>query len=367
MRNGRDNHASRAIAWASWAALFLSMACGTKAGGRQSLVDASAGDFGHVDAAIVDAAVVDAGPPEPAGPVITGWEDTVDGFLCHHVAVERSCQDGWCRIPSGCFVMGSPETEFMRGMYTERLTAVTLTHAFEIAEHELTQEEWGRLVSRNPSGPGPDLNECIAPNCPVGHVGWFDAAWYANELSKRHDPPLAPCYDLQGCSGDPSTSLDCNVAASVPSTSYTCEGYRLPTEAEWEYAARAGTRTAYYSGDITVTEHGVPDPNLEDIAWYAANSGRSTHPVAQKRPNRWGLYDALGNCQEWVDERPIFNDPAGPLTDPTNSGATLDNRVLKGAFAVAWSDWLRVASRDYMPPSTRGQGTGVRLVRTLPE
>jgi formylglycine-generating enzyme len=356
-------HAPKLRATTRWVALLaipLGVACGSKSVSRQS----------SVDAAIVDAAAADASsqlPLDPAGPIITGWEDTVEGFLCRHVAVERNCQDGWCRIPAGCFVMGSPETEFSRGMYDERLTAVTLTHPFEIAEHELTQEEWGRLVPRNPTGPGPYVNGCVSPDCAVGQVSWFDAVWYANELSKRHNPPLAPCYDLQDCTGEPGASLSCTSAITVPGTPYACEGYRLATEAEWEYAARAGTRTAYYSGDITVTAHGVPDPNLEEIAWYAANSNKTTHPVAQKRPNRWGLFDMLGNSDEWVDERPIFNDPAGPLTEPTSSGAILDYRVLKGASARDWSDWLRVADWDYMTPGALGQGVGIRLVRTLPE
>jgi sulfatase modifying factor 1 len=360
MNFGRASHAFGAVLWTAQLALLLASGCSAKTTAKQSKPDAS----------VADASVPDASPSlsEPAGPVVTGWQDTVDGFLCQHVAVERNCQDGWCSIPAGCFVMGSPETEFMRGMYTERLTAVTLTHSFEIAEHELTQEEWGRLVSVNPTGAGPDIQECIAPDCPVGHVSWFDAIWYANELSKRHNPPLAPCYDLQGCTGEPGTGLSCTDVVTVPGTTpYACEGYRLPTEAEWEYAARAGTRTAYYSGDITVTEHGVPDPNLEDIAWYAANADKTTHPVARKRPNQWGLFDVLGNCQEWVDESPVFSDPVGPLVDPTNSGVLLDNRVLKGASAGAWSDWLRAAGWDYMRPATRGQGTGFRLVRTLPQ
>jgi formylglycine-generating enzyme required for sulfatase activity len=178
---------------------------------------------------------------------------------------------------------------------------------------------------------------------------------------------LAPCYDLQVCTGEPGASLNCTSAATVPGTPYACEGYRLATEAEWEYAARAGTRTAYYSGDITVTAHGVPDPNLEEIAWYAANANKITHQVAKKRPNRWGVFDALGNMFEWVDERPIFNDRSGPLSDPTNSGATIDYRVLKGGRVDQWPSVLRAASWDYMPPATQAQGTSIRLVRTLPE
>ena len=140
-------------------------------------------------------------------------------------------------------------------------------------------------------------------------------------------------------------------------------------EAEWEYAARAGTRTAYYSGDISVTAPTDPEPNLDGIAWYAATAEKTTHVVGLKAPNQWLLFDALGNVEEWTSDYALGSDPPGPLTDPSLFNTTGDantRRVTKGGRAIEGPSALRVASRDYPSWTVAGQGYGCRLVRSLP-
>jgi formylglycine-generating enzyme required for sulfatase activity len=150
-------------------------------------------------------------------------------------------------------------------------------------------------------------------------------------------------------------------------SSYACEGYRLPTEAEWEYAARAGTQTDFYAGNFAARSAPLeaPDPILDRIAWYAFNSGKVSHPVGLKEPNAWGLYDMAGNVFEWVFDRyGASGYGAGPLVDPTG---VVDGpyRVVRGGAAWSPLPSYRPADRFYDRPSSRIPLFGLRLARTL--
>ena len=319
-------------------------------------------------------------PPtlEPAGPAVEGWEESaIDGVSCRHPAVSPACEGGWCTIPAGCFIMGSPDSELWRGEATERPTAVTLTHAFKVAQHELTWKKWAEVVPTTPSKPAAVIEgptTCMDADCPLRYVTWFEALQFANLLSQRHEPALSPCYQLTGCEGELGAEMICTQVTLTTDSVYDCEGYRLPTEAEWEYAARAGTRTAYYSGPISTSDpnqEAEPEPNLDSIAWSKDNSGGRTQPVGKKQPNRWLLFDMLGNVSEWTNDQVTYSDPAGPLEDPmTEIDLTTrypaDMRVTRGSNAAGWRSSLRSAGRSYTSSNFSAMGIGMRLVRTLP-
>jgi formylglycine-generating enzyme required for sulfatase activity len=232
--------------------------------------------------------------------------------------------DDFVLIRPGRFVMGSPASEVSRGS-DETQQTVTLTRAFWLATTEVTQGEWRRVMMGNPS----HFSGC-GDRCPVERVSWHDAVAYCNERSRQEG--LGPCYDGARFKG------------------LGCTGYRLPTEAEWEYAAQAGTTGVRYG-------------EVDAIGWYNGNSGVGTHPVAQKRPNAWGSYDMLGNVWEWTNDR--YAPYAGPATDPLGpaSGAT---RVFRGGD---WSDGagqLRAANRANSTPDYRANFLGFRLARSVP-
>ena len=306
---------------------------------------------------------------------------------CVHPAVTETCVDGWCRIPGGCFLQGSPEDEPGRAMYGEKLTAVTITRPFLIQQHEITQAEWARFgggktgITLNPAS-GVSLDNCLEDNCPACAVNLVEAMAYANFLSTSNNPPLAPCFKLVDCNGPNSTVLAYPLGSNLDdermacadffvdvATIYDCEGFRLPTESEWEYAARAGSRTAFYSGEHTpnpdpLQRTSYDDKALSPVAWYDWNSGNRTHPVMQKPPNAWGLYDILGNIVEWTYSSRTMDDFTGPMVDPVRPPKNPSDTVTgKGGPANGWPDILRAAERSEFDPN--GLGIGFRLVRTL--
>ena len=264
---------------------------------------------------------------------------------CTHVENYDSCKqdcppEGFVRIPAGSFMMGSPDNESERFDDEGPQNEVTITRPFHMQIHEVTQDEWQTLMGNNPShfSSSGEGDEC-GMNCPVEMVNWYEALAYANALSDENN--LAPCFTING------TNVTINAA-----TIYDCEGYRLPTEAEWEYAIRAETTTSFYN------EEEIP----VNIAWYGFNSNGTTHPVGEKDANSWGLYDMSGNvyewCWDWYEEEyyneSLTNDPLGPNSGP--------GRVLRSG---SWTDTesnTRSALRYNNDPETQLSFYGFRLV-----
>ena len=249
---------------------------------------------------------------------------------------------GFIAIPAGTFTMGCTAGQSSCLSNESPAHEVTLTRAFWLSETEVTQSEYQALMGTNPS----HFSGCA--DCPVEKVNWFEALAYANALSVSQG--LAPCFDISGFeSGSTVTVLP------LSGNPYDCEGYRLPTEAEWEYAARAGTDLVYAGSN-----------DAGSVAWYSVNSGNQTHPAATKAPNAFGLYDMSGNVYEWCwDWYDAGYYSQSPSTDPLGpAGASY--RVFRGGGWGGNASYLRAAFRGGGGPSYRHNALGFRLSRSVP-
>jgi len=222
-------------------------------------------------------------------------------------------------IPPGTFMMGSPINESGRDK-DEKQHRVTLTKGFFMQTTEVTQGHWLAVMGNSPSY----INNC-GDDCPVKDVSWDDVQKFIRQLNQ-----------LEGENN-----------------------YRLPTEAEWEYACRAGSMTAFANGVISALECGY-DSSLDAIGWYCGNAIKKTHSVAKKKPNAWGLYDMHGNVFEWCQD--WYGDyPSGSVTDPTGqlSGSY---RVFRGGGLNFGARLSRSADRLSFTPGHRLNYIGFRIL-----
>lgn len=252
----------------------------------------------------------------------------------------------WVAIAPGTFAMGATPGEACPMSGNDVLHRVTLTHRFEIGATEVTYGAFEEVVG----APHPWASDC--DDCPVQLVTWHQAAATCNAMSGYAGLP--ECYACAGSDADP----DCAELGDP----YACAGYRLATEAEWEYAAKAGTETSVYSGDLTVC--GWNDPVLDPIAWYLYDGEGRTHEVATRAPNAWGLYDTAGNVWEWTHDGYVSDLSRVADTDPVV--ASPDGlRVMKGGSYNCLPGEVRAAHRSGLPDAISGLNVGLRCARTL--
>lgn len=243
-------------------------------------------------------------------------------------------------IPNGTFLMGSPSAEKGR-QWNEKQHRVVISKSFYMGETEVTQGQWEKLVGFNPSS-----FSTLGKTVPVDTVSWNECMEFIRVLNEWEKT----------------------------------DKYRLPTEAEWEYACRAGSTSAFANGAITTFSCNEAEPAIVDMAWYCYNSGLANpagdfkpHPVKTKKPNIWGLYDMHGNVQEWVLDsckwRNLWRARVGVVTDTyknnivdplSNKG---EHKIIRGGGWYQTSKYQRSAYRSYYKPGVKRNSLGFRIVR----
>ena len=240
-------------------------------------------------------------------------------------------------VPAGTYTVGCTPGQGEACADDEKpVHDVVLSQPFLVGETEVTQALYQETMGANPS----QFVDC-GTDCPVENVTWMDAIRFANRLSTAHGLPK--CYAISGQHVTMPNGLHCG-------------GFRLPTEAEWEVAARGGQDLKYSGSD-----------NIEDVAWFRENSNTTTHPVRQKQPNNYGLYDMSGNVWEWSwDTYTLYTEG---VHEQTPELAVLSDgvRVGRGGCWGSHGEYgSRISYRDRVDPNRRLGSLGVRLVLSMP-
>ncbi len=273
---------------------------------------------------VVDVKLPDRAAPASEGPVVARKRREPEKPAALLEMVE---------IRGGRFLMGSARAD--RSAYEDEFPEhpVTVT-SFLMSKYPVTLLDYRTVMTDSPSE---WTHKQADDRCPANFITWFQAVEFCNALSEREG--FKPCYRIE----DRSVEWLRNA-----------NGYRLPTEAEWEYAVRAGTKSRYFFGDDAA--------RLGKYAWYSENSGKTVHPVGMRKSNPFGLHDLLGNVWEWCW------DWYGPYSDTTQDSPAGPEagqyRGLRGGSA--WSDpgLLRSAVRDWLLPVIRVEDVGFRCVRS---
>ena len=328
-------------------------------------------------------------------------ENCPPGDTCVETASNHAeCSSGYSPfipIQAGTFWMGSPDgvdcpegypgecVEELGRSAREQLHEVTLTYNFELSRYEVTEVEFESLMDWTPmNNYYSDCTIGCGNDHPVKFISWYDVLAYANQLSLNAG--LTACFVFSDVECEDQSTQDGNYMACMNTTQkgiesatvtlavgasmpQDCEGYRLPTEAEWEYAIRAGDQyTELYrcngnDGKITQIDC-MLDENLDRIAWYCGNANGATHPVGGKAANSWGLHDMSGNVWEWIwdwfqaaYQNDVATDPVGQNTD--------SRHVLRGGAWSSDAQLCRSAERNAWSPGDRGNLIGFRIIRTL--
>ncbi|MGE4495902.1 MAG: formylglycine-generating enzyme family protein [Methanosarcina sp.] len=247
---------------------------------------------------------------DSAGEAETEIPETFETFI------SPSTDMKFIMIPAGEFLMGSSPEEKGRSYSESPVHRVTIQNPFYIGKYQVTQKQWTKIMETSPSNFKDEAR-------PVELVSWENVQEFIEKLN------------------------------AVENTTK----YRLPSEAEWEYACRAGTQSRYFFGD--------DESKLDDYAWHSRNSGRKTRPVGKKKPNLWGLYDMHGNVWEWVQDRWHENYDGSPSDGSAWEDGNSSNRVSRGGSWYCDVDSCRSAARFSREPEKRLANLGFRLVREL--
>ncbi|MDR1220464.1 MAG: SUMF1/EgtB/PvdO family nonheme iron enzyme [Treponema sp.] len=262
----------------------------------------------------------------------------------------RPASAGFVLVPAGTFTMGSPSTEVDR-YSDETQHSVTISKPFYIGKYEVTQKEWVEVMGGNPS-------RFKGDNLPVENVSWYDAIEYCNKRSAREG--LTPAYTIDKTRSDGNNSSGYDNVKWVVTWNRSANGYRLPTEAEWELACRAGTTAPFYTGSNITTSHANYDGNYPYNNNAKGVYRQRTWAVGSGTPNPWGLYDMSGNVWEWCWD--WYGAYSGTQSDPSGAAAGSD-RVRRGGSWSYDARYARSANRNYDTPSYRIGDLGFRLVR----